>query len=201
MNIVAVTAADGEAVLPLAAAKRHLKIEPRDPETEVGAEADAETAIEDVEISAFRDAAIDLIEQFTGRSLQRRAFRWSGVSFAQAAALPIRPVRSIVSVGYLIDDVVTPITTDHYRIVADGITALSASPWPSISWGADQVRVEFEAGYDVDLPLPPALLAAVKMLMAHLYRNREAGSVGAAVTEVPFGVGALCRPYRSWAMV
>lgn len=188
MNIVSVSPANGETVLTLEQAKRHLKI-------------DDDPGYDDPDVAAFRDAAVDWLEQYTGRSFQRRTFRWSDASFARAAFLPIRPLRSIVSVSYLIADEITPVSTSDYRISGDGIVARSASPWPLTGGGLDSVRVEFEAGYDGDMPLPAALLAAVKMLMAHLYRNREAASVGVAVSEVPFGVASLCRPYRSWALV
>lgn len=197
MIVVAVTPADGDMILPLDAAKRHLKIDLPDADSTPDPDAEGE----DAEIRAFRDAAIDWIETHTGRALQRRAFRWSGAGLGLAAALPVRPVRSVSSVGYLASDVVTPISADAYRVVGDGIVAVSEAAWPTAQCSADGARVEFDAGYDDEMPLPAALMAAIKMLMAHLYRNRGATNSGVTVTEVPFGVATLCQAYRVWQLV
>jgi uncharacterized phiE125 gp8 family phage protein len=197
MIVVAVTPADGDVILPLDAAKRHLKIDVPDAESTPDPDAEGD----DAEIRAFRDAAIDWIETYTGRALQRRVFRWSGASLDMAVSLPIRPVRSVSSVGYLADDIVMPIAADAYRVVGDGIVAASSAAWLTVQCAADGARVDFDAGYDVDLPLPAALMAAIKMLMGHLYRNRGATNTGATVTEVPFGVETLCQAYRVWRLV
>jgi Phage gp6-like head-tail connector protein len=48
-------------------------------------------------------------------------------------------------------------------------------------------------------PTPPAVLQAIKMLVSHLYENREASLVGVTVAELPFGLFDLLTPYRTWA--
>ncbi len=197
MIAVAVTPVNGDLILPLDAVKRHLKIELPD----MAGAPDPDEDGEDAEIRAFRDAAIDWIETHTGRSLQRRTFRWSGACLDLAVSLPVRPVRAVSSVNYLTNDVLTSVEEDSYRTVGDGIVPASARSWPLAQPAADGARVEFDAGYDDDMPLPPALMAAIKMLMAHLYRNRGATNTGVTVTEVPFGVATLCQAYRVWQLV
>jgi hypothetical protein len=48
-------------------------------------------------------------------------------------------------------------------------------------------------------PTPPAILQAVKMLVSHLYENREASLVGVTVAELPFGLFDLLTPFRAWS--
>jgi Phage gp6-like head-tail connector protein len=45
----------------------------------------------------------------------------------------------------------------------------------------------------------PAVLQAIKLLVSHLYENREASLVGITAQELPFGLFDLLTPYREWA--
>ena len=47
-------------------------------------------------------------------------------------------------------------------------------------------------------PVPPSLLQAIRLLVAHLYENREASLVGITSQELPFGLMDLIAPYRVW---
>jgi uncharacterized phiE125 gp8 family phage protein len=197
MFVTALSPVDGDTLLPLAEARQHLRLDAVDPEVPT----DPEVELENTEIRAFRDAAIDWIETYTGRALQRRAFRWTGAGFKRAGTLPMRPVRLVTGVAYLAKGGVVALDQADYRIAGDGIVAAVADRWPVTQEIADAVRVEFEAGYDDEMPCPPALLVAIKMLLAHFYRNRGATTAGVTVAEVPFGAVALCGPYRAWAIV
>lgn len=44
--------------------------------------------------------------------------------------------------------------------------------------------------------VPPALVHALKMYVAHLYENREASSFAASATEMPMGFFSLIDPHR-----
>lgn len=44
--------------------------------------------------------------------------------------------------------------------------------------------------------VPPALVQAMKMYVAHLYENREAINVGNIVSEIPMGFFDLIDPHR-----
>lgn len=48
-------------------------------------------------------------------------------------------------------------------------------------------------------PMPPAVLQAIKLLVAHLYENREATLVGVSAADLPFGLFDLLSPYRWWS--
>jgi len=47
-------------------------------------------------------------------------------------------------------------------------------------------------------PVPPSLLQAIRLLVAHLYENREASLVSITSQELPFGLMDLIAPYRVW---
>ncbi len=44
---------------------------------------------------------------------------------------------------------------------------------------------------------PAVMMLGVPKLAAHLFENREAVVAGTTITEVPFTVEALCKPYRT----
>lgn len=50
-----------------------------------------------------------------------------------------------------------------------------------------------------ELPLPPAVTAAILLLAGHLYANREAVVTGTISTALPMSVQFLLAPYRVWA--
>ena len=58
------------------------------------------------------------------------------------------------------------------------------------------MRVRFRAGYTDAALVPPTLIAAAKLVLGHLYLNREQAVTGTIATELPAGVAALCAPYR-----
>lgn len=57
--------------------------------------------------------------------------------------------------------------------------------------------VEGLCGGTIPTPIPDPLRAAVLMLAAHLYENREATAIETFGT-VPFGFDELIAPYRAW---
>lgn len=53
--------------------------------------------------------------------------------------------------------------------------------------------------YEADsLPVPAPIIAAIMMVAAHLYENREATLVGVNGQILPLGVHELLSPYRRW---
>lgn len=127
---------NGEAVLPLADAKAHLRVLHDD---------------EDGLIGSLRDAAVSHVEKSLGTAFGMASFEWVGGK--PAIGWPVAPVSS--------------------EVEGDGVTTLTA-------------------GY----ANPPAdLLAAVKLMLGHLYAHREAATMD-SVTELPLGVDALLHPYR-----
>jgi len=52
---------------------------------------------------------------------------------------------------------------------------------------------------DFTTGVPPALVQAMKMYVAHLYENRESTSFAATASEMPMGFFDLIGPWRKWS--
>jgi uncharacterized phiE125 gp8 family phage protein len=173
---------EGETILPLAIAKAHLRVWEDD---------------EDDLIVALRDAAIDAVQQFTGKSLSAVPHEWRG-RFDDAVRLGVGPVTEIASASYIdangTSQTLSP--QNDIRIGLDNeIEPAVGAVWPSTAEGGAPVTILFTAGYSAD-NRPPALLAAVKLLLGNLFLNREAVVTGTIATDLPFGFVTLCSPYR-----
>ncbi|MBM3928740.1 MAG: hypothetical protein FJ335_09815 [Sphingomonadales bacterium] len=179
---IAVDAGYGEAILSLADAKAHLRVEQDDHD-------------EDDLIGPLRDAAVDFVEQYTNVRLGR---------VAGEARFPGFDDRMVVGIGPAAAFEVTGIS---YRSASGADVALSSGDWevdasagvirsPAAPWPQGRaVTVAFTAGYSAET-CPPALIAAVKLMLGHLYSNRAAVVTAGGATEMPLGVKALCDRYR-----
>lgn len=174
-----------EAILPLADLKGHLRV--------TGSR-------EDDLIGAFRDAAVDAVEQFTGLILGPRegehAMVWQAESLPARVRLGVRPISALLSFAWL-DATGTEQVGDVAELrVGPGSEVM---PKPGASWPkgiAGGVTITFSAGLPAG-KVPPSLVQAARMFAAHLYLNREAVvATGALGGEVPLGFQALCSPYR-----
>lgn len=174
-----------ESILSLADVKQHLRVDGDD---------------EDDLIGAFRDAAVDAVEKYTGLILGPRtgahALVWRAERLCPPVRLGVRPVTSLVAFRYLDragdqqpGDVATLRIGTGSEVVLKG-----GASWPSDL--AAGVEIEFEAGLPAG-KVPASLVQAARMFTAHLYLNREAvaatGNVGG---ELPLGFRSLCSAYR-----
>lgn len=158
---------------------------------------------EDALIEAKLRSAMDWVERFTGQVLTERTLEMALDGFPctpELIELPRAPVTAISSVSYASADDGEPVVlgAGEWRwsdVDPDWLRPAFRSAWPVAAAERGSVRVTFDAGYEAGLA-PPALLAAVKALLAHLYTNREAVVTGTITAELPLGVVDLCRPYR-----
>ncbi|KKK75959.1 hypothetical protein LCGC14_2868480, partial [marine sediment metagenome] len=71
------------------------------------------------------------------------------------------------------------------------ITLAYNQSWPSIRGEHHAVEIIFVTGYgDAATDVPDRIIAAIKLMAAHLYENREATS-GFNVNELPLAVESL----------
>lgn len=155
-------------------------------------------------------AAREYCELDLGRALAARTMELATDSFPGYAAttppgasfvLPFGPVRAVTSITYAdSDNVDQVIDSANYELDPYGnqtrlILAYGAT-WPSALSRRNSVRVRYVVGYDapgtaspVAWPLPKLALAAMLLMLGHLYENREATTDGAMV-ELPIGVQA-----------
>lgn len=117
-------------------------------------------------------------------------------------ALPMGPVRSIVSVTYVDlsgDDQV--VDDGDYRLdpyTGSLLTAYGVS-WPSTRCDLNSVRVRYTAGYPTeDSPaevVPAPIIQAMHLFIGHYFTNREAVDAD-TMMELPLGARYLLGTYR-----
>lgn len=173
----------GEAILKLEACKEHLRVDGDD---------------EDDLIAALRDASIEFVERYCAVKLfSTEGMEWRAAGFpgSRTLALSVSPVTAITAVEWQNADGDAVVGEPAgYRITARGdVLPAIGTAWPSCVGG--EVAITFTAGYP-EGAAPPSLLAAVRLFLGHLYKNRDAVTDRGTEGEVPFGVRQICAPFR-----
>lgn len=111
--------------------------------------------------------------------------------------LPKATVIGITDFAYTINGV--DFTLEDYQF-SPGAPGRVAShlwrPWPFNYGELDSVRITFDAGYgDTADDVPAALKHAIKLIVSHLYENREGVSFSSIAYEFPYGVEALLKTH------
>lgn len=107
-----------------------------------------------------------------------------------------------IAAGDIAFDAALPGTVDStdYEInpfvVPNTVVLAYGSTWPTSRDAANAVRIRYVTGYNADddspkpYPLPRMARAAILLMLAHLYENREA-TAATALAEIPLGVQSL----------
>ena len=175
---------------------------------------------EDSLVDSLISAARRHVESATGRAMVERTYRADLPGFADDIRLPFPPLQSIVSIKYystaspsvfttLSDTTSSPLVTSTlYRVDLPKGRILRAygSVLPDADVRHDAVQITFKAGYaptgsplDYTAPVEDDLRAAVKLIAADMYENREARGVGQGM--MPYEnhtVKAILDQYRHW---
>lgn len=164
---------------------------------------------DDALIESLITAAREWVEIYTGRTLCETVLEvaFEGYPNYGYIELPKPPILEVVSFKYTDSSGVdTTLATDQYVLdntvaIAPRVVPSYGSTWPGTRWQSSSLRVRYRAGYaragsPIETHLiPQPLTAAIKLLVGHLYENRE--SVAPAnMQELPQGALFLCRPYR-----
>lgn len=154
---------------------------------------------EDDLIGGLIVAAREWVEGQTAHILVQRAMTRTFACFAEVSLseYPIDPDAGF-DLAYLDTDGETQVFEDFRPIVTQRPCHMALVPdatWPAIYSVADAVQVAFTAGYVDATEVPQALKAAMLMLIEQWYGTRSAAVIG-QISEVPFAVEALTRPYR-----
>ena len=166
------TPIDGEAILTLEECKRHLRVRHQE---------------DDAAIEAYRLSAIAFVERQASTALLPADFRVEAVRFEDLRTLPIHPVQSVISAVHH-DSAGTEVAYAP-RLQAGRLRPVQGGTWP---YENGYASVTFEAGH---LDPPDDLIAAVKLMLGHLYSNRSAVMSGGAV-EVPLAIDSLISSHR-----
>lgn len=103
--------------------------------------------------------------------------------------IPRAPLNSVSSIKYYASnsESQTTISSSDYRVITSrdpGIVQFIDSP-PSVEDRLDAIEIIFAAGSSDPTDAPPVLRHAVKMIIAHLYKNREHVNIGNIVSRIP----------------
>lgn len=188
-----------EEPLTVAEAKLHLRID-EDQEDEDG--------LVDALISAARQA----VEEATGRALITQTWKvflddhfpsryWRDAPIN----LPLPPLQSVTHIKYYDSSgsLITLAGTEYFvDVPASRITLPYLKYWPATSYPRPAaVEVQYVTGYgDEASDVPPALRAAVKLMVGTLYEHREGIVVGTSAQELPQAVDFLLNPFRILAV-
>ncbi len=171
--------------------------------------------LEDSLIQMYLDAAQALVEAEIGRPLVQQTWRVQFDRFEPFLRLPGGPVSAVNAVSYIdesgTEQTLTP-TTDYVADIKSVPARIAPPPtgafpyhayWPWHAVVPGAVAVEYIVGYaptadtppDYGVNVPAPLKAAILLLAADLYANREAGVPSGSI-ENPT-VNRLLAPYRS----
>ena len=155
---------------------------------------------EDTLISALRSAAISWVEEHCNIKLGSYTARGYLPGFYNSY-IPIGPVTDVTEVKYQ-TTADTDYTTDLTTLVAGNwFTDTISQPariafrdYPNVyEYALTPVVVSFTAGYST---MPAPVLQAIRLLVAHMYENRQEEITGTITTRLKFGLDALLNPFR-----
>ncbi len=169
-------------------------------------------------IDTLISAARSHIEKTLGIAMVERTYRADLPGFYGEFMLPFHPLQDVISVKYystaspvvfttLSDSSVSPVvTTEKYKadLPKGRIYLASGETWPSSAVRHDSVQITYKSGYaptgsplDYGASVESDLLAAIKLIVADMYENREAQVIGQgfSVSENKT-VKLLLEPYR-----
>lgn len=174
-----------DAVLSVADAKAHLRVEHAD---------------EDDYIEACVAAAtghIDGPDGWLGRCIGLQTLELRQDRFDGDILLPYPPIVEVEGVSYVgTDQVEQDLDSGEYEAIGTRVVLAYAKAWPSTSGQPESVRVRYVAGYET---IPPAILAAIKLMVGDLYGQRESVAVGGlAPVDMSVTVQRLLAPFRDW---
>lgn len=152
---------------------------------------------DDLMIGLYLRAAVDSVQDMTGRALMRSTWEYRARSLdCCSVRLPLAPLISVESVT--VDG--AALTADDYEVIApSGATCGRGWITTEATWPSGPAVVKFVAGYPSKDAVPAALQAAVLLALGSLYENREAeaeksGSTARMLAENPAYM-RLLRPY------
>lgn len=163
---------------------------------------DAETG-QDALIDTLCAAARAAVEGYTRQRLITQTVRLRLDRFGPGAIrLPVWPVASIAAVVYDAADGTAPtVDAADYRLVASDkpnwLIPATGKVWPVPRAEPDSVRLDIVAGYGTASAVPPVLMVAIRLLVVHLFEDRE--MLTAVLSgDMPRGLRDLLDPERFW---
>ncbi|HEV7283407.1 MAG TPA: head-tail connector protein [Kaistia sp.] len=187
MHVTVVTPPGAEAIVTLADAKQHLRVDSSD---------------EDILIQGLISAACEWIDGpngWVGRSFGNQTLEARFSCFpSDYIVLPYGPVVDVASIKYLNTSGAeqTMPSADWVKLSDGRLTPAATASWPALYSNREAVRVSYDAGY-ADGKVPAAVRAAVLLTVDYLFQNRGATADGALTSG---SILALLSPFRAWTI-
>lgn len=150
-------------------------------------------------VYALIQAARSHVETETRRALMTQTWDLTiDYEWPDRIVLPKPPLQSVTSITYVDQAGATQtLASNQYQVNASSdegvIERAYGVSWPSVRRQMNAITVRFVAGYET---VPPGIIHAMKMLIAHWYAIPEATVVGTIVGTTPMAVDSLLFPYR-----
>lgn len=155
-------------------------------------------------------AAKQWVEQYIERPLVTKTIEYYVSNFQSNIDLPTLPIQDVESITYLAqDNTVKTVAVDVYKLktYADSAKIILAfgKSYPSdVSYEENSITITVTAGYTNGAspdtyPLPAPIKAAMLLIIANLYENRQEdvlGNTRISFNSLPMGVYSLLQPYR-----
>lgn len=178
-----------EPVISLPEAKEHLRVRHDD---------------EDALIAAYVAAAtghIDGPDGWLGRAIgvQELEMRLPAFGSCGWISLPFPPAAEITSIEYVdANGDTAELEADAYDLAGNMLRPAWPASFPSAAWrgaGGEPVRIRWTAGYAT---LPPAIRAAILLMVGDMYAFRATSVTGAIAASIPMSttVENLLSPFR-----
>lgn len=140
-----------------------------------------------------------------GRCLITQTWKATLDGFPRLIDLPFAPVSAVSAITYRdAAGIEQTLAADTYMVAGldddelGSISPVRGRSWPLISYSPGSVSVTFMAGYgNAPEDVPEPIRTAIKMLVGHLYENREAVTVASgSMQETPISWQDLIADYR-----
>jgi uncharacterized phiE125 gp8 family phage protein len=174
----------------VAEAKTHLRVDHSDEDTYIG---------------LLIKTARQWVEEYTRRAILTQTWTLSLDAVpGSRIALPRPPLQSVTHIKFYDEaDAATTVSSTFYQVDTSGepgrVLLKSTGYWPSVSLmrPAAGVVVTYVAGWTAAGSVPEPFKQAIKLLVGHLYENREdvTQSNGLMVT-IPMGAKMVLWPWR-----
>lgn len=156
--------------------------------------------LDDDLITGYIWAAISYAEDYTGRDYTPTTYDWLLPCWHEKFELPKVAVQEITSLKYYDTDnqqqtwsssnyyTVIPTNTPAYLVPDVSVTK------PTLKARPDAITIRFTAG---ESTLPWQVDAAIKLIVGHLYENRQNEITGTITTELKLGANRLLGSQRN----
>lgn len=157
-----------------------------------------------MKMDSFPTMARQLSEAYMDRTFIATQMTTRADIFPPDIELPRAPMsktNTATTITYVTaEGTTTTLPTSQYRVDIDStpgvVRPLYAGTWPAHRVDQNSVTITWYAGYgDSGLKVPQAIRTPIKMLVSHLWRNREM-TTAVALTETPMAVKTLLDSQR-----